>query len=118
MPAVTVRSMSHRCLLPAGQFNGRSGSWGGRKIPRMFSVRFQLQIQVTRHARERMAQRDMDDSLLLDLIETGTARYKDETHLRLFRHYEDRNDNLLCIAAVIQGALVVKTVMHHFAPED
>ncbi len=83
----------------------------------MFSNRFNLPVLITRHARQRMAERGMDETLLLDLIETGTARHKDETHLWLYKHYDARDDNLLCAAAVIQGALVVKTVMHRFQPE-
>lgn len=64
-----------------------------------------------------MSERGIDDALLLDLIETGAARHKDEAHLWLYKHYDGREDNLLCIAAVIKDALVVKTVMHHFSPE-
>lgn len=83
----------------------------------MFSQRFQLPVLITRHARQRMVERNMDDALLLDLIETGTARHKDETHLWLFKHYEGRDDNLLCAAAVVEATLVIKTVMHRFQPE-
>ena len=84
----------------------------------MFSARFNLAVVVTRHARQRMAERDIDDLLLLDMIETGTVRRKDAFHLWLFKHYEGRDDNLLCVAALIQGSLIVKTVMHHFSPES
>lgn len=83
----------------------------------MFSQRFNLPVLITRHARQRMAERDMDEALLLDLIETGNARHKDETHLWLFKHYDRRDDNLLCAAVVIEGALVIKTVMHRFQLE-
>lgn len=84
----------------------------------MFSSRYQLEVLVTRHARLRMAERQMDEVTLLDLIETGTERRKDEQHFWLFKHYPSRNDNLLCAAVVVQGALVVKTVMHRFSPEE
>lgn len=83
----------------------------------MFSARFQLPILVTHYARLRMAERNIDDALLLNLIETGTARHKDENHLWLFKSYIERDDNLLCAAAVLQRALVIKTVMHRFDPE-
>ena len=83
----------------------------------MFSERFQLHVVTTHHARERMVERHIDEALLLDLIESGTARYKDASRLWLFKHYEGRDDNLLCAAAVIDGALVIKTVMHRFQPE-
>ncbi len=51
----------------------------------MFSQRFKLPVVITLHARERMAARNMDDALLLDLIETG-----------------------------VDNVFVVKTVMHHW----
>jgi len=28
-----------------------------------------------------------------------------------------RDDNLLCVAALVADAVIVKTVMHHFDPE-
>jgi hypothetical protein len=31
------------------------------------------------------------------------------------KNYVDRADNLLCVAAVLETTLVIKTVMHHFA---
>jgi hypothetical protein len=38
-------------------------------------------VIITRHARERMAERKVDDELLLRLVDTGLTRYSDETHL-------------------------------------
>ena len=70
---------------------------------------------VTRHARQRMEQRGIDDARLLDLIDFGETRYKDATRLWIYKHYAVRDDNLLCVAAVlIEDILVVKTVMHRF----
>jgi len=42
---------------------------------------------------------------------------KDTARLWLFKSVAGRDDNLLCVAAVLENALVVKTVMHHFEPE-
>ena len=83
----------------------------------MYSVRFRLEVFITRHARQRMVERDIDDALLLDLIETGTVRHKDETRLWLYKQYNNRDDNLLCVAAAVGDLLVIKTVMHHWLPE-
>jgi len=83
----------------------------------MFSARFQRQVQITRHARLRMREREMDDALVLDIVETGTARYKDATRLWLYKPALGRDDNLLCAAVVLEDRLVVNTVMHHFEPE-
>ena len=80
----------------------------------MFSERFGKPIVITDHARERMAARAISEALLLDMIETGEVRYKDETRIWIAKHYGDRADNLLCVAAVLETALVIKTVMHYF----
>lgn len=32
----------------------------------------------------------------------------------IFKHYVDREDNLICVAAAEEDALVVKTVMTHW----
>ena len=84
----------------------------------MDSLRFGLPIQITRHAKDRMAERGISNDLLLDLIETGTAKHKDETRLWLFKHYPERSDNLLCAAVVLENYIVIKTVMHHFQLEE
>lgn len=80
----------------------------------MDSHRFNRAVRITRHASERMRDRGITEALLFDLIETGTARYKDDTRLWLFKHYPDREDNLICAAAVLENEVVIKTVMHHF----
>lgn len=80
----------------------------------MFSQRFNRPIILTHHARRRMAERDMGETLLLELIENGVTRYKDEHRLWIAHCFPDRADNLLCVAAVIEESLIVKTVMHHF----
>ncbi|WP_280569469.1 DUF4258 domain-containing protein [Chromohalobacter sp. 296-RDG] len=84
----------------------------------MFCRRFGLDVYVTRHARERMAQRGMTEVLLGELLETGQMRYKDDTRLWIAKAMEGRNDNLVCAAVVLEDRLVVKTVMHHFQREE
>ena len=62
-----------------------------------------------------MAQRAIDEILLLDLIDSGDARYNDAARLWIYKSYAGRDDNLLCVAVILQeDALIVKTVMHHF----
>jgi len=62
-----------------------------------------------------MRERDIDDARLLDLIDSGETRYKDATRLWIYKTYADRDDNSLCVAAVLgDDVLVVKTVMHRF----
>ena len=47
----------------------------------MHSNRFQCAIRLTRHAQIRMLERNISEDLLLDLIETGSVKYKNAQHL-------------------------------------
>jgi hypothetical protein len=80
----------------------------------MFSQRFHRRVQVTRHAAQRMAQRRISEELLLEIIDTGTIRERDATHLWVWLDVEGRAGNLLCAVLVLEQAVVVKTVMHHW----
>lgn len=80
----------------------------------MFSTRFQRPVVVTTHAARRMAERDIDAELLLRMIDWGGLRYQDETHFWAWLEVPARADNLLCAAVVLDDALIVKTVMHHW----
>ena len=82
----------------------------------MFSQRFKLTVVVTRHARERMHERQMSDALLLDIIDTGIDKDAGGGHHWVYKTFPKRNDNLLCVAVVVDNVLVVKTVMHHWEP--
>ena len=84
----------------------------------MFSARFGKPVVVTDHARRRMAERNVNEALLLDLIETGELRHKDATRIWIAKHYNERDDNLLCAVAVLEDTLVVKTIMHRFTWES
>jgi hypothetical protein len=77
----------------------------------MYSRRFGKAIIVTQHARARMAERNVDDSALLEVIETGDLTRADQNHLFLFKRLDGRRDNLICAAAVEESHLVIKTVM-------
>lgn len=62
-----------------------------------------------------MRERGISAAMLLEVIDTGDTRYRDETHLWAFKSFPDRDDNLLCAVLVLEDRLIVKTVMHHFA---
>lgn len=81
----------------------------------MFSIRFQLPVVISIHAKIRMGERDISEAMLLEVIDSGDARYKDATHLWAFKEFPDRHDNLLCAVLVLEDCVVIKTVMHHFA---
>ena len=80
----------------------------------MFSNRFQRPIVISSHARMRMAERDISEAMLLEVIDSGDTRYKDATHLWAFKEFPERHDNLLCAVLVLEDQVIVKTVMHHF----
>lgn len=58
-----------------------------------------------------MLERSLNEEILLDLIEQGELKLKDEKHGWLFKTYPHRNDNLICIAVIIDKAIIIKTVM-------
>ena len=82
-----------------------------------FSPRFDCQVVTTLHAQQRMQERHISMSLLLEIVETGEIRHQDARRLWIAKQVSGRTDNLLCIAAALDGTLIVKTVMHHFAWE-
>ena len=69
----------------------------------MFSQRFQLPVVITIHASERMAVRNMDEALLLEIIETGVDKDAGGGHHWIYKHFSGRQDNLLCLAAVVDN---------------
>lgn len=82
----------------------------------MHSLRFNLPVVLTEHAQLRMSERHIDLELILDIIESGTLKEAGGSHYWLYKDFPGRADNLLCVAAVIDNVLVVKTVMHHWEP--
>ncbi len=83
----------------------------------MHSVRFNLPVVLTEHARLRMEERDINAALVLEIIDSGTVKEAGTGHYWLYKHLSERTDNLLCVAAVIDNVFVVKTIMHHWEPE-
>lgn len=77
----------------------------------MRNPRFGKEVVVTGHARERMAERKVENTLLLELVESGDIISMDAGHMFIYRHLVGRRDNLVCAAAVEDDSLVIKTVM-------
>jgi hypothetical protein len=80
----------------------------------MFSRRFQRPVIITRHASDRMIARKVTAELVLQIVDTGFVRYSDPIRLWAWLEVPERDDNLLCLALVLEDAIVVKTVMHHW----
>jgi len=83
----------------------------------MHSMRFNLPVILTEHARVRMAERKIHAALVLEIIDSGTLKEAGNSHYWLYKHLPDRADNLLCVAAVVDNVVVVKTIMHHWEPQ-
>ena len=61
-----------------------------------------------------MQSRNVGADLVLKIIDTGYLRNSDPVRLWAWLELPDRQDNLLCLALVLEDAVVVKTVMHHW----
>jgi hypothetical protein len=80
----------------------------------MFSRRFNRPVVITHHAAQRMAERRIGAALLLAMVDEGELRYSDATHLWAWLDVAGRDDNLMCAVLVLEDAVVVKTVLHHW----
>jgi len=77
----------------------------------IYSKRFSRAVVLTNHARERMGEREIDEKTVLDVLESGECKYKDDCRLWVFKEILGRDDNLVCAAIVLEDCLIVKTVM-------
>lgn len=80
----------------------------------MFSNRFTLPVVLTRHAQERMRERNVTIAQVLEIVDTGETKFADPTHFWAYKALPNRDDNLICAVLVLEDKVVVKTVMHHF----
>ncbi|MEZ5537861.1 MAG: DUF4258 domain-containing protein [Thiolinea sp.] len=84
----------------------------------MISQRFNKTVIMTHHATEQMAGRGIDENMLFDLVESGEVRRKDTEHLWIYKSYPDRQDNMICAAAIERNNLIIKTVMINWELQD
>ncbi len=82
------------------------------------SQRFDKPVTLTHHAIDQMAERQIDETLLYDLIESGGIKWKDEEHLWIYKNYPGRQDNMVCAAAIERNHLIIKTVMINWELQD
>ncbi len=80
----------------------------------MQSLRFNRPVVISRHAAQRMVERQVTPELLLRVIDEGQTRYSDDVRLWVWLDVPGRADNLLCAVLVLEDAVIVKTVMHHW----
>ena len=80
----------------------------------MHSLRFNRPVVISRHAAQRMVERQVTPELLLRVIDEGQTRYSDDVRLWVWLDVPGRDDNLLCAVLVLEDAVIVKTVMHYW----
>ena len=100
IPASSVADpnhLVHRVTLPS-------------RCSEVFSWRLQRRVQVTRPTELTPG----GAAILPTIIAAGSIRQRDATHLWVWLDVEGRADNLLCVVLVLEPAVVVKTVMHHW----
>lgn len=83
-----------------------------------FSRRFGKNVWITRHARNSMLKRAIDDVTLEWVIEEGEIKRKNDIDMWVYAHVDGRQDNLICAAVVEASAVVIKTVMINWELED
>lgn len=77
-----------------------------------YSERFRCLVRLTEHAMSRMKERQISKDLVGELIETGEIHHKDKIRVWVYKEFDDRNDNLICAAVVMDDKLIIKTIMH------
>ena len=77
-----------------------------------------MDVVITDHAKASMKKRDVSDAVLQQIVEVGDVKYKDDCHLWVYAHIQDRVDNLICAAMVIENVVVIKTVMINWELEE
>jgi len=82
------------------------------------SQRFGQPVHLTHHALRRMKQRNIDQALVADLIETGLVRARDTEHWWIYKQVDGRDDNLICAAVISRQAMIIKTIMTHWELDD
>ncbi len=84
-----------------------------------YSHRFARNVWLTNHATMAMARRGVDETTILQLIESGELVDKGDGHCWIHQELPGRMDNRICAAVVVAQAVVVKTVMVNWqAKED
>lgn len=76
-----------------------------------YSEKFKKNVWLTNHAIESMAKRRITLFEVKKLIESGEYRELKGSHCWIYYNFPERDDNLVCAAAVDEEAIIIKTVM-------
>jgi len=76
------------------------------------------EVIFTDHAIAQMNMRGLDQSSILNVIETGEFKQKEENKFWIYKALTSRKDNLISVAAVIEKPrLIVVTAMVNWRPK-
>lgn len=77
-----------------------------------------LNVIITNHALQRMKERDITKELVLEVLESGDIKQKDEDRYWVYKHIRMRTDNLICLAVKIEKSdLIVITTLINWEPK-
>ena len=65
-----------------------------------------------------MTKRDVSETIVHDLVETGELRQASGSDYWILKWYSDRPDNLVCAAVILAQAVIVKTIMVNWHLEE
>lgn len=76
-------------------------------------------LVITYHAQERMKQRGISRSEVLNVLKTGIVKKKDqENRWWIYKRMRNRFDNFLCLSAATEDpCLIVITALVNWSPE-
>ena len=74
---------------------------------------------ITKHARQRMKERDITDDQVLEILTAGDLKQNGESKYWAYKKFHGRSDNLVCLAVKIEGQeLVVITTLVNWMPHE
>lgn len=77
-----------------------------------------LNLIITTHALQRMKERDITKELVLEVLESGTVKQKDEERFWVYKNIRSRTDNLICLAVKFERTdLIVITTLINWKPK-
>lgn len=77
-----------------------------------------LKVIITNHAVQRMKERDITKELILEVLESGDVKQKDEDRFWVYKNIHTRTDNLICLAVKIEKSdLIVITTLINWKPK-
>lgn len=76
-----------------------------------------VKVVFTNHALQRMKERDISKELVLEILDSGQVKQKEEDKYWVYKNIHARTDNLICLAIKIEKSdLIVITALINWKP--